>query len=202
MEWNIGSRRRRISDTDLEDLQEMAVDLLDLLKSKLPDKCGEKGGWNFDKAHSILHKVREIIMWGNSDNTSCQSAEHAHIDLIKAVAGCTNNKDVFLCILRFHARRAYLQHFQTLLRELEGSEEPSTEAPSEQASKATTDSYEQECSLLHDRNFNVARETGIRYPSYEVMCCRETMFLRLSVSISHGYTIVILCIYPSYFDFS
>lgn len=107
MDWNIGSRRRRISDTDLAGLQEMAVDLLNLLKSNLPDKCGEKGGWNFDKAHSILHKVREIIMWGNSDNTSCQSAEHAHIDLIKAVAGCTNNKDVFLCILRFHARRAY-----------------------------------------------------------------------------------------------
>ena len=116
MEWNIGSCLRRISDTDLADLQEMAVDLLDLLKSNLPDKCGEKGGWNFDKAHSILHKVREIIMWGNSDNTSCQSAEHADIVLIKVVAGCTNNKDVVLCILRFHARRAYLQHYQTLLR--------------------------------------------------------------------------------------
>ena len=74
MEWNIGSRLRQISDTDLADLQEMAVDLLDLLKSNLPGKCGEKGGWNFDKAHSILHKVSEIIMWGNSDNTSCQRA--------------------------------------------------------------------------------------------------------------------------------
>ena len=38
-------------------------------------------------AHSILHnlKVRDIIMWGNPDNTSCQSAEHGHIDFIKAV---------------------------------------------------------------------------------------------------------------------
>ena len=52
--------------------QEMAVELLDHLNRKLPDKCGEKGGWKFDKAHSILHKVREIIMWGNSDNTNCQ----------------------------------------------------------------------------------------------------------------------------------
>ena len=164
MEWNIGSRWRRISDTDLADLQEMAVDLLDFLKSNLPDKCGEKGGWNFDKAYSILHKICEIIMWDNSNNTSCQSAEHVHIDLVKAVAGCKNNKDVFLCSLRFHARRAYLQHSQTLLLELEGSEEPSTEALSEQVSRASTDSYEQECSLLHDRNFNVACETGIRYP--------------------------------------
>ena len=161
----------------------MAVELLDLLKRNLSDKCGEKGRWNFDKAHSILHKVREIIMWGNSDNTSCQSAEHAHIDLIKSVAGCTDNKDVFMCILRFHARRAYLQHHQALLLELEGSEEPSAEAPSEQESGASTDSYQQECTLLRDRNFNVACETGIRYPSFEVMCCRETMSLRLSVSL-------------------
>jgi hypothetical protein len=41
----------------------------------LPDKTGEKGKWNFEKAHSILHKVREIILWGNSDNTSCQGPE-------------------------------------------------------------------------------------------------------------------------------
>ena len=71
VEWNIGSHLRQLSNTDLASLQEMAVDLLDLLKRNLPDKCGEKGGWNFDKAHSILHKVRDIIMWGNSDNISC-----------------------------------------------------------------------------------------------------------------------------------
>ena len=41
---------------------------------------------------------------GQALNTSCQSAELAHIDLIKAIAACTNNKDVFLCLLRFHAR--------------------------------------------------------------------------------------------------
>jgi len=188
MEWNIGSRERGLTDDDISRLQEMAVELLDLLKSNLPDKCGEKGGWNFDKTHSILHKVREIIMWGNSDNTSCQSAEHAHIDLIKSVACCTNNKDAFVCILRFHARRAYLQHYITLLQELEASEEPSGEQ-SEQESGASTDSYDQQCKLLKDRNFNVACETGIRYPAYEVMSCRETMFLRVSVSpilLVHG----------------
>ena len=61
-------------------------------------------------AHSILHKVREIVLWGNSDNlnTSCQGAEHAHIELIESVAHLTNNKDVFLCILRFHTRVGFL----------------------------------------------------------------------------------------------
>jgi hypothetical protein len=52
-------------------------------------------GWNFEKAHSILHKVLEIVMWGWSELTSCQGPEHAHIDLIKSVAHLTNNKDVF-----------------------------------------------------------------------------------------------------------
>ena len=82
-------------------------------------------------------------------------------DHIKSVAGCTNNKDVFMCIVRFDAREAYLQHYQTLLQELEGSEEPSSEAPSEQESGASTDSYKQDCTLFRDRNFNVACETGL-----------------------------------------
>ena len=168
MEWNIVSHQHRLLDADLARLQELAVELLDLSNWNLPDKCGEKGRWNFYKAHSILHKVCEIIMWGNSINTSYQSAEHAHrdIDLInlKSVAGCrgANNKDVFMCILRFHPRLAYLQHYQTLLQELEGSEEPFAEAPSKQESGA--DSCQQQCTLLDNRSFNVscqACETGI-----------------------------------------
>ena len=53
----------------------MAVDLLDILQENLPDETGEKGKWNFEKAPSILHKVQEIVLWGNSDNTSCQAPE-------------------------------------------------------------------------------------------------------------------------------
>jgi hypothetical protein len=61
---------------ELPDLQQKAVDLLDLLQRRnLPDKTGEKAKWNFEKAHSILHEVREIILWGNSNNTACQAPE-------------------------------------------------------------------------------------------------------------------------------
>ena len=71
-----------------------------------------------------------------------------------------------------------------MLQKLEGSEEPSAEAASEseQASGASTDSYEQQCTVLRYRNFNAACGTGIRYPSYEVMCFRETMFVLVLVS--------------------
>ena len=64
-----------IVESEIPELQQKAVDLLDMLQEHLPDRTGEKGKWNFEKAHSILHKVREIVLWGNSDNTSCQAPE-------------------------------------------------------------------------------------------------------------------------------
>lgn len=78
MDWNIASRQSRISESELSELHRKAVDLLDILQKNLPDKTGEKSAWNFEKAHSVLHKVREIVMWGNTDNTSCQAPEVYH----------------------------------------------------------------------------------------------------------------------------
>jgi len=169
MEWNIMTRRRSIPESELPELHQAAVNLLELLKKNLPDKCGEESGWNFEKAHSILHKVREIVLWGNSDNTSCQGAEHAHIELIKSVAHLTNNKDVFLCILRFHTRVGFLRHYERLLSELEGFPD------------APGDKYAADSKILCDRNFNVACETGIRYPSLPAMLNRDAMLIRISV---------------------
>jgi hypothetical protein len=71
MEWNIVSRQSGIAESELAELQQKAVDLLDLLKKNLPDKTGEKAKWNFEKAHSILHKVCEIVLWGHTLITPC-----------------------------------------------------------------------------------------------------------------------------------
>ncbi len=78
-----------------------------------------------EKAQSILHKVREIVMWGWSENTSCQGPEHAHIDIIKSVAHLTNNTDVFLCILRYHCCSGLLQQYEQLLEDMVGPGEAS-----------------------------------------------------------------------------
>ena len=72
MTWHWQSR---IPEDELPERHDKAVSLLDLLKQKLSDKTSEKSGWNFEKAHSILHKVSEIVMWGDSDNTSCQASK-------------------------------------------------------------------------------------------------------------------------------
>jgi hypothetical protein len=115
LEWNMLSREWNVTLSDLQELHRKSVSQLELLKTHLSDRVGGVKGWNFEKAHSILRKVREIVMWGWSENTSCQGPEHAHIDIIKSVAHLTNNKDVFRCILRYHCRRGLLQQYEQML---------------------------------------------------------------------------------------
>ena len=57
LKWNLQQRRFGLDAGDCEKLQQMSIELLELLKSNMPEKTGEASGWNFEKAHSILHKV-------------------------------------------------------------------------------------------------------------------------------------------------
>ena len=61
MDWNVGTCQVGISESELPELQQKAINLLDLLQKTLPDKTGEKAKWNFEKAHSILHKVCDVV---------------------------------------------------------------------------------------------------------------------------------------------
>jgi hypothetical protein len=61
LEWNMLSREWNMTVSDLQELHRKSVSLLELLKTHLPDRVGGAKGWNFEKAHSILHKVREIV---------------------------------------------------------------------------------------------------------------------------------------------
>ena len=78
-----------------------------------PGGCGSPGIAQEESSRQVWRGIRLELrkrltafctrsarsFWGNSDNTSCQGDEHAHIELINSVAHLTNNKDVFLCIL-------------------------------------------------------------------------------------------------------
>ncbi len=75
MEWNITTHQSSFAESALPAQHQKDVDLLDLLQQNLPDKTGEKGKWNFKKTHSILHKVSEMVLWGNLDNPSCQAVK-------------------------------------------------------------------------------------------------------------------------------
>ena len=77
-----------------------------------------------------------------------------------------------MCILRFHARAGYLQHYETLLKELNGH--PATDP-------VPPDQYEVERIALSGRNLNVPCESGIRYPSLLVMMNRRQTQSRMLV---------------------
>ena len=57
LKWNLLQRRFSLVITELATLQSRSVELLELLKSNMPDRNGGTEGWNFEKAYSILHKV-------------------------------------------------------------------------------------------------------------------------------------------------
>jgi hypothetical protein len=81
------------------------------------------------------------------------------------VANLANNKDVYMCILCFHARAGYLQHYETLLKELNAHPGSDPVPP---------DQFEVECAAFSDINLNVTYESGISLPSYMVMLLCQT----------------------------
>lgn len=85
-----------------------------------------------------------------------------------------------MCILRFHARAGYLQHYQTLLKEL-NSHLPDDAGPQDEP--ASEDQYAVERVTLADRNHNLPSETGLRYPSLVAMYNRHLLTSRISVAI-------------------
>ncbi len=105
--------------------------------------------------------------------------QYTHIKNINTVAHLTNNKDVFMCILRFHARAGYLQHYETLLKEVQLH--PAPEADQQEP----VDQYDVELCTLADRNHNVPCELGIRYPSLVAMQNRPLMTSRILVMYIH-----------------
>ena len=66
LKWDLQQRRFGLTGKDCVRLHEMSVELLELLKSNMPDKTGESHGWKIEKAHSILHKVCGLTLFFNT----------------------------------------------------------------------------------------------------------------------------------------
>ena len=82
----------------------------------MPERTGGLLGWNFEKPHSVVHKVRYIILLGWSEIFCHQGPEHGHINNIKRLAGCVNNKEVYLSVLKAHARAGHLSYLQLRIK--------------------------------------------------------------------------------------
>jgi hypothetical protein len=109
-QWNLASREQNIPVDSLVELQNMSADLLETLKQVLPERTGTTDhngvlkGWCIEKAHSILHLSRTLLLFGNLELTSAQGPERAHINLVKRPAALSNRKQMMLCIMNYHAQ--------------------------------------------------------------------------------------------------
>ena len=157
LRWDMQQRRFGLTAVGLVKLHALSVELLDLLKENMPDRTGGAEGWNFEKAHSILHKVRDILLFGWSENFGHQGPEHGHIDNCKKLANCTNNKDVYLTVLRAHAREGHLQYLRSLEADLADAEQDEGDDAGESVPASSIDK-EGEAG---------ACELGIRYPTLQ-----------------------------------
>ena len=148
VEYNMKCRKFGMNADELVELQGMAHELLNFCKTYLPNKSGQKRGWKFEKAHSILHKVCEIIMFGWTENFSTQGPERCHIDFCKKVAKCTNQKEMFMCLMRHHIREGHMQYLDRLYTDVADTQLP-PDMPHKDWMK---------------RNEAISCELGIRYP--------------------------------------
>ena len=63
LKWKMQQRRFGLTAEGCDRLHQLSVELLELLKSNMPDKTGQSSGWKIEKAHSILHKVCYLLWY-------------------------------------------------------------------------------------------------------------------------------------------
>ena len=89
MDFFLLNRRQHLCESDIVALHEAAKSLLDILNEVLPERTGTGGsaladadsepvGWNFWKAHSVMHAYLERLLFGWSEVTSTQIGR-AHV---------------------------------------------------------------------------------------------------------------------------
>ena len=99
LRWDMEQRKFGLTGVGLQNVHDLSKELLDTLEENMPERAGGVLGWNFEKPHSVVHKVRDIILLGWSEIFGHQGPEHGHINNIKRLAGCVNNKEVYLSVL-------------------------------------------------------------------------------------------------------
>ena len=88
------------------------------------------------------------------------------------MAGCTNNKDVFLTVLRYHVRDGMIQYLRTLNEDLLELGEPEERQEGREARNAA---------FVSDRNDSISCDLGIRYPTFQSIMSGKRNHLSLHV---------------------
>ena len=184
LRWDMQQRRFGLTAEGWDKLHAVSVELLELLKDNMPYRTGGPEGWNFEKAHSILHKVRDILLFGWSENFSHQGPEHGHIDNCKKLANCTNNKEVYLTVLRAHSREGHLQYLRSLEADLADAAQDEGEVAEESVAASTIDKEGEAGSC----------ELGIRYPTLQSIYAGKLNKQSIQVHIIYDIIMISLLI--------
>ena len=97
MSWYLLIRRREVSADDAADMLVRGREMMErFLTNQERPRLGTSASFMM-----FCNLPLCIILWGWIENTSGQSGEGAHRELLKALAGCVNNKEVFMQFLRF-----------------------------------------------------------------------------------------------------
>jgi hypothetical protein len=166
------SKKWDMTAVQLELLQEKFIELLEDLKSTFTEKNGVANDWKFEKAHSILHMVRERILFGWSENFSNQGPEHCHIYFVKKIAHCTKNKKVFLTFLRHHVQEGHL-HYLNRLADMDTEDNDEIDEAFDSQDRMEAKSA---------RNDSPPCELGLRYPLLQSIMAGGRNHLTLQVT--------------------
>lgn len=116
LRWFLLIRRPELTLDQIVEGIDRGRTMMDRLKTTFPEKSGEKMCWNFPKFHDVIHIPLWIMLLGWIENFCGQSGERAHGELLKSLAGCINNQDVFMQYLRFWERAEQLSRAERQAR--------------------------------------------------------------------------------------
>ena len=177
LRWDMEQRKFGLTGVGLQNVHDLSMEFLDTLEENMPERAGGVLGWNFEKPHSVVHKVRDIILLGWSEIFGHQGPEHGHINNIKRLAGCVNNKEVYLSVLKAHARAGHLSYLQGLEEDLKDAAAEEDEAPREE--DPVTDEQ------LETMVETGSSELGLRYPTLQAMFAGKKTRQRIQVQAHH-----------------
>ena len=107
--WRTHVRKAWISESEIRSVRAEAKELMKEIKICFPKKTGQPVGeaWAIPKFHELLHHADNMLLFGTSENTSCNSGEQKH-KATKRYARRSNQRNVNEQIMTHEANRNVL----------------------------------------------------------------------------------------------
>ena len=93
--WRVAIRKAWLSESEVRALRTEAKIIMSDVKACFPRKTGqlEEEAWAIPKFHELLHHGENVLLFGTSENTSCNAGEQKHKGT-KRFARRTNQRNV------------------------------------------------------------------------------------------------------------